>query len=554
MNNNELTFISIGGIGDVTKNMYAYIVGNEILLVDCGIGFADSNLPGVDLLIPDISYLKTQIAAGKKIVGMLLSHGHEDHIGALPFILPQLPKFPLYGSTLTAALANAKLTEFGLGPLVSEVLFTDKSINLGVFNVSFIRMTHSILDTSNIVIKTPVGNFYHGSDFKFDFTPVDGKTSDLQSIAAAGRDGIMCLMSDCLGAERHGHSRSEAQISSSFEEEFRKTKGKIIVTTYSSNISRLNQAIDEGIKAGRKICFMGRSLLKARDIGRTLNYMNFPKKYEIKPHDIGRYKPSEVLLLVAGSQAQEFSALTRIANNDDRDIRIEKGDTVIFSADPIPGNEENIYALIDEITKRGAKVVYSDITDEFHVSGHGSENDLKLLISLTNPRYMVPIGGTFRQMVRYRELAKDMGYSENDVYLLDSGQEVHFSKTGVRYGKKVPSASIFLDQVTREEIDNYVVIDRVRIAKEGVMIVMVELNAQTGQIEGTPTILTKGFVYDNKDALEKNLSVIFSKRFASKTEPVTAIGYYKKTIEKATEEVLYKEGRSPLIVPVIIEV
>ncbi len=550
----ELTFISIGGIGDVTKNMYAYILGNEILIVDCGIGFADSSLPGVDLLIPDVTHLKNEVAKGKKIVGMLLSHGHEDHIGALPFILPNLPKFPVYGSTLTAALSNEKLSEFGLAADVQVASFTGEDIKLGNFGVSFVHMTHSILDTANIVIKTPVGNFYHGSDFKFDFTPVDGSRSDLQKIAKAGSEGILCLMSDCLGAERHGHSRSEAHISSSFEEEFRKTTGKIIVTTYSSNISRLNQAIEEGIKAGRKICFMGRSLLKSRDVGRTLNYMKFPKKYEIRPHEIGKYKPSEVLLLVAGSQAQESSALTRIANNDDRDIRLQKGDTVIFSADPIPGNEENIYALIDEITRRGAKVVYSDITDEFHVSGHGSENDLKLLISLTLPQYVVPIGATYRQMVTYREIVKSMGYPEDKVFLLESGQELHFSKTGVRLGKKIPQASVFLDQVTREEIDNYLVVDRVRIAKEGVLIVMVELQAANGQLDSDPFILTKGFIHEKKEEFEKNLGATLAKRFSTKQDPVTSLGYYKKTIEKAAEEILYREGRSPLVVPVIIEV
>lgn len=550
----ELTFISIGGIGDVTKNMYAYILGNEILIVDCGIGFADSSLPGVDLLIPDVTHLKNEVAKGKKIVGMLLSHGHEDHIGALPFILPNLPKFPVYGSTLTAALANEKLSEFGLAADVQVASFTGPDIKLGSFAASFVHMTHSILDTANIVIKTPVGNFYHGSDFKFDFTPVDGNRSDLQKIAKAGSEGILCLMSDCLGAERHGHSRSESHISSSFEQEFRKTTGKIIVTTYSSNISRLNQAIEEGIKAGRKICFMGRSLLKSRDVGRSLNYMKFPKKYEIRPHEIGRYKPSEILLLVAGSQAQESSALTRIANNDDRDIRLQKGDTVIFSADPIPGNEENIYALIDEITRRGAKVVYSDITDEFHVSGHGSENDLKLLISLTLPQYILPIGATYRQMVTYREIAKSMGYPEDKVFLLESGQELHFSKTGVRLGKKIPQASVFLDQVTREEIDNYLVVDRVRIAKEGVLIVMVELKAANGQLDSDPFILTKGFVHEKKEEFEKTLGATLAKRFSTKQDPVTSLGYYKKTIEKAAEELLYREGRSPLVVPVIIEV
>lgn len=552
--NDQLTFISIGGIGDVTKNMYAYILGNEILLVDCGIGFPDSDLPGVDLLIPDISYIKNELKNGKKIVGLLLSHGHEDHIGALPFILPQLPEFPIYGSRLTAALSNDKLTEFGVKRSVTQVNFTDGPIKLGAFTATFIRMTHSIIDAANIFIQSPIGNFYHGSDFKFDFTPVDGQPSELSKIAKAGDAGVLCLMSDCLGAERAGHSGSEQKIKESFDEAFRQTPGKVFVTTYSSNISRLNQAIEVAISQGRKVCFMGRSLLKNRDVGRTLNYMKFSKKYEIKPHEVSRYKPSEVLILVAGSQAQESSALTRIANNDDRDLRIERGDTVIFSSDPIPGNEENIYALIDELTRRGARVIHSEITDAFHVSGHGSQNDLELLISLTKPKYFIPIGGTYRQMAAYREIAKNMGYPENSVYLLDAGQEVIFSKTQVRLGKKNSNASVFLDQRTGEEVDDYVVVDRVRIAKEGVMIVMVELTRADGQIEGLPQILTKGLIYEKKEEFERALGAALNKRFSSKKDPVTAIGYYKKTIEKTAEEMLYREGRSPLVVPVIIEV
>lgn len=554
MNNNELIFTSIGGIGDVTKNMYAYTIGNDILLVDCGIGFADSSLPGVDLLIPDITNLKKELAAGKRIIGMCLSHGHEDHIGALPFILPQLPKFPVYGSTLTAALANDKLSEFGVGSKVTVVNFTDKPLQLGPFNVTFIRMTHSIIDAANLFIKTPAGNFYHGSDYKFDFTPVDGKESELLKIARAGSEGITCLFSDALGAEKEGHSRSEQFIKESFEEAFRKTPGKVFVTTYSSNISRLNQAIEVAVSQGRKVCFMGRSLLKSRDIGRTLKYMNLHKKFEIRPQEISRYKPHEVMLLVAGSQAQESSALTRIANNDDRDIRIEKGDSVIFSADPIPGNEENIYALVDLISRRGARVIYSDITDEFHVSGHGSSNDIKLLISLTHPKYLVPIGATYRQMVAYREIAKDMGYPEGSVMLPESGQEIVFNKNSARFGKKIQNATVFLDQMTGEEIENYIVVDRARISKEGVMIIMAELVGATGQLSGTPEILTKGFTYDKKEEFAKKLGGELAKRFQGRNEPITSVGYYKKTIEKLAEEMLYREGRSPLVVPVIMEV
>lgn len=551
--NNEVIFLSIGGIGDVTKNMYAYMYGDEILLVDCGIGFPDSNLPGVDLLIPDITYLKTLLQGGKKIVGLLLTHGHEDHIGALPFILPQLPQFPIYASPLTAALANGKLTEYGDQPRVQIVNFGDKELHLGSFSASFIRMTHSIIDAANIFIKTPVGNFYHGSDFKFDFTPVDGMTSELRKIAAAGDQGVLCLMSDCLGAERPGHSKSEQKITDSFDEAFRHAKGKIFVTTYSSNISRLNQAIEVAISQGRKVCFMGRSLLKARDVGKALNYMTYSKKFEIKPHDVRKYKPWEVLILVAGSQAQESSALTRVVNNDDRDIRMEKDDLVVFSSDPIPGNEENIYALVDNIRRRGAHVIYSDTSDEFHVSGHGSQDDLRLLISLTNPKFFIPIGGTYRHMAAYRDIVSEMGYPERSVMLLDSGQEVIFTKDGSRLGKKIQTASVFLDQVTGEELENFVIVDRVRIAKEGVIIVMVELVRATGLLEGIPTILTKGFVFEKKEEFAKQVGAALQKRFVTKGDPISGLGYYKKTIEKVAEEILYREGRSPLVVPVIIE-
>lgn len=554
MNNNELIFTSIGGIGDVTKNMYTYTIGNEILIVDCGIGFADSSLPGVDLLIPDVTNLKKELANGKRIVGMCLSHGHEDHIGALPFILPQLPKFPVYGSVLTAALSNDKLKEFGVDSRVTVVNFTDKPLQIGPFNVTFIRMTHSIIDAANLFIKTPAGNFYHGSDYKFDFTPVDGKESELLKIAKAGAEGVTCLFSDALGAEKPGHSRSEQFIKDSFEEAFRKTPGKIFVTTYSSNISRLNQAIEVAVSQGRKVCFMGRSLLKSRDVGRTLQYMNLNKKFEIRPQEIARYKPNQVMILVAGSQAQESSALTRIANNDDRDIRIEKGDSVIFSADPIPGNEENIYALIDLLSRRGAKVIYSDITDEFHVSGHGSSNDVKLLMSLTHPKYLVPIGATYRQMVAYRQIAKDMGHAENNVFLPESGQELIFSAGVARFGKKIQNATIFLDQMTGEEVESFVVVDRARISKEGVMIILTELTGTTGQLASTPEILTKGFVYDKKEEFAKKLEADLVKRFDGRNEPITSVSYYKKTIEKIAEDILYKEGRSPLVVPVIIEV
>ena len=460
----SLSFISLGGVGDVTKNMYLYTLGNQILIIDCGIGFVDETIPGVDLVIPDVTFLINEIKNGKKIVAMLLTHGHEDHIGALPFILPQLPQFPIYATTLTAALANEKLKDFGLGSRIQTLKFSD-TLNLGPFTIQLTRVTHSVIDAANYFVKTPVGNFYHGSDFKFDFTPVDGKPSELRKIAKWGEEGVLSLFSDCLGAERPGHTPSELKIAESFDEEFRRAKGKIFVTTYSSNISRMNQAIEVALKHGRKVCFIGRSFLKARDIGRKLSYMSLPQSAEVRPQDVKRLKPSQVMILVAGSQAQADSGLMRIASDNDQDLRINSGDSVIFSADPIPGNENNINRLIDLLSKKEARVVYSEITDEFHVSGHGSEMDLKLMISLTNPKFLLPIGGTFRQMVAYRELARSMGYTDDKIILLERVQEVLFSQHGFRMGRKIEAAQVYVDQLTGEEVEKYVIMDRKKISE-----------------------------------------------------------------------------------------
>ncbi|KKQ96238.1 MAG: hypothetical protein A3C27_00340 [Candidatus Levybacteria bacterium RIFCSPHIGHO2_02_FULL_39_36] len=546
----SVSFISLGGVGDVTKNMSVYQHGNEILLVDCGIGFVDESMPGVDLMIPNVSYLK-QI--NKKIVGMILTHGHEDHIGALPFVLPVLPSFPIYASNLTAALANEKLKEFGEKNLVQTVRFED-TLKLGSFSVSFARVTHSIIDAANLLIKTPIGNFYHGSDFKFDFTPVDGKPSELRKIAKWGEEGILCTLSDCLGSERPGHSKSELKITESFDEEAKRTKGKLFITTYSSNISRMNQALDVAKKYGRKVCFMGRSFLKARDVGRKLKYIDLPPKMEIRPADAKKLPPGQVMLLIAGSQGQVESALTRISEDQDRDIRIQRGDTVIFSADPIPGNEININSLIDTISRKEARVVYSQITDDFHVSGHGSQNDLKLLLSLTNPKFVLPIGGTYRQMVAYRELAREMGYTDQEVIFADNAREIIFTQNGFRPGKQVNLPHVYVDQISGETVEKYIVLDRRKIAEEGVIIVICEIDSQTGQLVSPPDAIVRGMIFPEKDAFVRKLSDKLNQTFPARLAPVTNWMYYRKTLQQKAEEILYEEKREPLVVPVVLEI
>lgn len=549
---NSVTILPLGGIGSVTKNMYLYIYGNEILIVDCGMGFPDANTPGVDFLIPDITYLKKLVTQGKKIVGLLLTHGHEDHIGGVPFVLDQLPEFPIYATPLTTAFTNEKLKDFGLNQRVVEVKFK-KDFRLGSFTVSFLHITHSVMDTSNIFIKTPVGNFYHGSDYKFDLTPPDDKPSDIHGIADAGREGILCTLSDCLGAEREGHSKSERKISDSFEAEFRRTKGRVFVSTYSSNISRMNQAIDAAIKFNRKVCFMGRSFTKARDIGRQLGYMKLPQNMEVKPQQAGTMDPSKIMILIPGSQAQEESALVRVANDNDRDLRIDKNDTVIFSADPIPGNEVNIYSLIDTISKRGARVIHSDMSDEFHVSGHGSQNDIKLLATLTRPRYAFPIGGNYRHMLAFKGIMKDLGMREQDVVLPEYGQEVVFFKGGFKYGAKIPLATVYVDEITGEEMEKFVLLDRQKIIKEGIMIIMVEVEGETGKVINAPDIIVRGVAFPEKDAFSKKLSDDLRKSLLQKGGKANP-SLYKKAIQRAAENILYRMKREPLVIPVVIEV
>lgn len=544
-----VSIIPLGGVGDVTKNMYVYEYGNEMLLVDCGIGFADASTPGVDFMIPDISYLKK---SSKKIVGMVLTHGHEDHIGALPFVLPSLSGFPIYAMQLTAAMANAKLKDFGMKELVQAAKFSD-TLQLGSFRISFIRMTHSVLDASNLFIRTPAGNFYHGSDYKIDFTPAGGQPSELRKIARFADEGILCLLSDSVGAERQGVTPTEIPIQEHFEDEIRKAQGKVFITTYSSHIVRMDQAVQAALKFNRKICFLGRSFTKMRDIGRQLGYLKYPAKAEIKPQDIKKFKPNQVMILLAGGQGQIESGLVRIATDENRDIHIQPNDTVIFSSTTIPGNENNVNALIDTLSKKGARVRYSEIAGGFHVSGHGSQYDIKLLLTLAGAKYVMPMGGTYKQMVAFKEIARQMGYSDKNIVLSEDGREVVFDNGGFHFGRQVNAATVYVDEITGEEVDNYVILDRMKISTEGIVIIMVEVDSETGAIKSTPDIITKGFTYANRDELAQRLDQELKKTFA-KRDRVTNWRFYKKMIQEKTEQILYREHREPLVIPVVVEV
>ncbi|HUD44227.1 MAG TPA: ribonuclease J [Patescibacteria group bacterium] len=557
-NKDFLSIIPLGGLGDVTRNMYLYEYKDQILIVDCGIGFADETMLGVDLLLPDIAYLLKNKGT-KKIVGLVFSHGHEDHIGAIPFILPQLQQagydFPMYGTPLTAAFANSKLTEFEVHGQVTSVPFDNREIKLGPFSVSFMRVTHSIPDSSHILIKTPIGNLYHGADYKFDLTPYDGKKTDFTSIAKAGEQNLLCVSSDCLGAERTGFTPSEQTISADFEREVAKCKGKCIITTYSSNISRLNQAIAAAEKYNRKVCFVGRSLIKNKEIGQRMGYLQIRKGTEVEIDELKNYPDKQLLLLVAGSQGQQNSGMNRIANGEHREIKLAPDDVIIFSSDPIPGNEVSVNDLVDTLSKSGARVLYTQVSDKFHVSGHGSSGDLMLLMSLTKARLLLPIGGTYKQMVAYRQLAETFGYKRSQVILAEDGQEVQINADGVKFGKRMDINNVYVDQLSGEEVESFVLRDRERLAKDGIVIIMAEVRAEDGQLVDKLEIVSRGFSAKDNQEVQATLGNEIQKNLALKKVKVTNWVHMRQLISEVAGKQIFKQlRRRPLILPVVVEV
>ena len=554
-------FLSLGGEEDVTRNMYLYEYKDQILIVDCGLGFPDETMLGVDLLLPDITYLlqnsMPEGKAKKKIVGMLLTHGHEDHIGGLPYILPQLPAFPIYGSPLTAALANEKLTEFNTQPVVKTVTFTNGNIQIGDFNITFIHVTHSIPDAAHLFIETPVGNYYHGADYKFDLTPADQKRTEFRKITQAAQKGITVLFSDCLGAERPGFTPSEEMLTQNFEKTMRESQGKVFVTTNSSNVSRLNQAIEAAEKLNRKVCFVGRSIIKVKQIAQKLGYLHIKRGTEIQIEAIPRYKSNQVMLLVAGSQGQENSAMTRIAGGEYNAIKLQPSDMVIFSADPIPGNELAVSSLVDAIAKKGATVINSDSgSGSYHVSGHGSSGDHMLLISLTQPKFLLPISGTYRHMIAYRNLGEKMNYKRNQIFLIENGQEVLLNAQQAKMGKKIEVKNVYVDEVSGEELESYVIRDRERLAQEGVLILLVEIKASNGQLASKPEVIMRGTsLSESREELTKYLQKEIAKALSNQKGNVTNRVYIRRVVGDVAERYIFKKFHSqPLVLPVVIEV
>lgn len=554
MAQDTLKIISLGGFGEVTKNMFVYETPREILIVDCGVGFPQEETMGVDLVVPDISYL---LDKKEKIKGIVLSHGHEDHIGGLPYILPQLPKsLPVFGPKWALALCALKLQEFGFQANLYEVN-EESRINFSDFSLEFIKVTHSIPDTYHIILKTPVGIIYHAADFKLDLTPVIGKPTSQEKIRAVGKKGVLCLLSDCLRAQNPGFTPPEAKLEEVFEKEIESCLGKFFVTTMSSNISRLKQAIDVSLKKGRKIALVGRSIKENIKLAEKLGYLNFPPQIFVKEKEIKNYPPQKLTLLVAGSQAQIGSALERIVAQEIKEIKIEPGDKVVFSSDYVPGNERAIYQLIDNIYRLGGEVIYQDIHSNIHVSGHGSQKDLGKLMKMVNPSFLIPIGGNFRHMVAYQKLALSNGFKEEQVLLPDDGQIVEFTQEKkVRIYQGPQPRDILVDTLGGGEIKDVILRDRKILASEGIVVVIVPLAQTTHQLGGEPEIISRGFIYikENKEFLKqtkKKIRWLINKMRNKKI----SYRFLKRKIQGDLEKFFFKiTGRRPMVLAVIIEV
>ena len=528
--------------------MFVYEYGRDIVIVDCGIGFPSSSMLGADLLLPDISYLKNKL---ERIRGIVLTHGHYDHTEGLSYLWPQL-KAPIFATRLTKGLLENRFEEFGIEAKINTI-DPDKTLKLGVFNLEFVRVTHSIPDALHIILNTPIGRVYHGSDFKFDWTPVMNMKVDVEKMVSTEDKKILCLLSDCLRSEKPGYTPSEKVVEKIFESEIIDCRGKFLMTTISSNISRLQQAIDVSIKYGRKIVLVGRSITHNVEVARRLGFLDFPADREVPIQKAASHPADKLTFLVAGSQGQPDSALSRIARDEHRFVKVQSGDKVVFSSDPIPGNEVEVYSLIDRLMMKGVRVSYSDILDDIHVSGHASQNDLMLLIALTKPKYLIPIGGDFRHINQYAFLAQQMGYPQKRIFSLKKGETVEFdSRQQAALGAKLNLKTLIVDGLGIGDVGSLVLEDRQEMSQAGIALVVVPFLKGRG-VFGKSRVISRGFVFIKDSTVflkrtEKRVDDLLGRKQSSKWPVV------KQAIEADLKDYFYKNTkRRPLILAVKIE-
>lgn len=543
---------ALGGLGEIGKNMYGVEFKNEIILIDAGLKFPDAEMSGVDYIIPDIRYL---IENKHKIKGLFLTHGHEDHIGAIPYVLRQI-QMPIFGGALTIGLVRAKLEEHRLLDQSDLRLFhEDETISFKHLSVHFFRTTHSIPDAFGIVVETPYGPVVHTGDFKFDFTPED-KPADLHKILKLGARGVLALMADSTNSERDGFTPSERTVGDSILRLFQECPGRILFATFASNVHRLQQVVEAAIRTRRKIAIVGRSMEKVFVIGQELGYIRMPEGMLIDVKAVNRYRDDQVLIICTGSQGEPNAALTRIASGAHRSIQIHPDDTVIFSSSPIPGNTQNVNRSIDLLMRAGAEVKYGSILD-IHTSGHGCREDLKLMISSLRPKYFVPIHGEYRMLLNHRHLATQVGVPDSSVYLLNIGNTLSIYRNHAKKGRNIPSGDIYINNGELRKHEKELLEERVQLAHDGVVIVAITINPETRKLLSGPELITRGFVYmqDSKPLLRRAEAMLRKQLNKAGEQREYNRAVWEQMTNTALNRYFKRElGRSPYIMPSIMEV
>ena len=549
----KLKIIPLGGLGEIGKNMTAYEFGSDIIVVDCGMGFPDENMYGIDIVLPDISYLK---ANADRIRGLILTHGHEDHIGAVPYVLKDLD-IPIYTTPLTAALVELKLEEHDL--LYNTQIFTKKAgsvFRLGCFTVEFIHVNHSIPDSVALAIGTPLGTVIHTGDFKIDVTPISGGMIDLARLGQLGNDGVLALLSDSTNVEKPGHSDSERKVGESFNKLFMGCDKRIIITTFASNVHRLQQIVNVAAKYKRKVAITGRSMENVLRVATVLGYMDIPENVMVDIEHINKLPKNQVVIISTGSQGETMSALYRMAFSEHKQVRIDAGDRVIISASAIPGNENMISRVVDELFHKGAEVIYDRHTD-LHVSGHASQEEQKMILALTKPKYFIPVHGEYRMLVKHAEIGKMMGVQPKNVVIGENGKVIEITKKAITCENTVPSGAVLVDGSGVGEVGSVVMRDRHRLAEDGMVVVVMPFSSQDHVLIADPEIVTRGFIYvkEAEAMMDELKRVTLESVAACEAQRITDWTTIKSKVKNNLSGYLYKTTRrSPMILPVITEI
>ena len=549
----KLKIIPLGGLNEIGKNLTAYEYGRDIIVVDCGMGFPDDDMYGVDVVIPDVSYL---VKNKSRIRGVFLTHGHEDHIGALPYVMDRINP-PIYTTRLTAGLVQLKLQERGLLDKTKIVTVeAGETISAGCFKVEFIHVNHSIADSVAFAIKTPIGTVVQTGDFKIDVTPLQGEMTDLTRFGELGREGVLALLMDSTNVERPGHSLSESKVHDRFDQLFKDCDKRIIVTTFASNVDRIRQIIDLAVKYKRKVGITGRSMENVVKLCVELGYMKVPDGILVDMKRIGSVPRNKLVILSTGSQGESMSALYRMAFSEHKQIKVDAGDRVIISASAIPGNETMISRVIDELFHKGAEVIY-DRNTELHVSGHASQEEQKMVLALTKPKYFIPVHGEYRMLVKHAELGRMMGVQPKNIVIAENGKVIEISKKGIRCEETVQAGAVMLDGSGTSEVGSVVMRDRHRLAEDGMIVVVLPYSSDDRKLLSDPEIITRGFIYvkEAEAMMDELKRVTLESVAACEEQRVTDWTAIKNRVKSNLSGYLYKTTRrSPMILPVISEI